>query len=308
MISSKSLLVGAAGQVGTQMLRLLGPARSLPTSRTPPDPSWLNLDLAHLSTVSQAAALLDPHPLDSIFCIAGMTNVEACEDQAELAHNINARGPAVLAAYARQRNLPFVYFSTEYVFDGHAGPYSEDDPTNALSVYGKSKLAGEVGVLDAHPDALILRTTVVYGSDERQKNYIYSLMSAVVAHRPMRVPEDQISTPTYNRDLVRVAVDLVASGTSGIFHVCGPELLSRMQFAEAVLNYMGLDTGLLHPLPTAQLGQRAPRPLSAGLRIDKLTRLHPHLRMRTLEQGLRDFEPDLRAHLLHQQTLVPNGD
>ncbi len=295
MTAPRSLLVGAGGQVGAQMLRLLGPGRALPTSRTPPGAGWLSIDLASLSDVAQTAALLDAHPLDAIYCIAGMTNVEACEDQAELAHDTNARGPANLALYARRLSLPFVYVSTEYIFDGRSGPYVETDAPNPISVYGQSKLAGEIAVLNAHPEALILRTTVVYGPDQREKNYIYSLLSSIAAGRTINVSEDQISTPTYNQDLVRTAVGLVKAGAHGFFHVCGPQLLSRLNFARSVLRLMEIDDRLLRPVLTAQLGQRAARPLLAGLEIGKLKRLYPALRMRSVTDALEECEAELRT-------------
>ena len=277
------------------MLRLIGPDKALPTSRTPPNADWLTLDLAHLSNVSQAAALLDSHSLDAIYCIAGMTNVEACEDLTDLAHRTNAIGPAVLAQYARRRDLPFVYFSTEYIFDGQSGPYCEEDAPNPISVYGRSKLNGECAVLQAQPDALILRTTVVYGPDDRHKNYIYHLISANAERRSIRVPEDQISTPTYNQDLVRAAFHLVSVRASGVFHVCGPELLSRIDFARAVSEQLGLDPSLLQPVPTSELSQRAPRPLCAGLRTEKFIQVLPAVHLRPLAEAIADCSGQLRA-------------
>ncbi len=297
MSASRSLVVGAAGQVGAQMLRHLGPDVALPTSRTPRDASWLRLDLASLSALPEAAALLDPHSLDTIYCIAGMTDVEACEGQRDLAHLTNARGPAVLAAYARTLGLPFVYFSTEYIFDGRSGPYREEDQPNPINVYGRSKLAGERSVLEAHPQALILRTTVVYGPDDQHKNYLYSLMSAFAAGRAMRVPEDQVSTPTYNRDLVRAAVQLVSQSAHGVFHVCGPELLTRIAFASRAAQILGLDAIRLESVATSQLGQRAARPLAAGLSIAKLNRLHPGISMHGLEESLTGCRTELRSFL-----------
>ena len=296
MNAGRSLLVGAAGQVGAQMLRHLGPDAALPTSRTPPDSGWLSLDLATVSS-RDAAALLENHPLNAIYCIAGMTDVEACESRGDLAHATNARGPAVLACYARGLGIPFVYFSTEYIFDGRSGPYREEDETNPINVYGQSKLAGERAVLEAHPQALILRTTVVYGPDDRHKNYVYSLMSSMAAGRTMRVPEDQVSTPTYNRDLVRAAVHLVSSGACGVFHVCGPELLTRTTFANRVADILGLDAIQLQNVRTSQLGQRAARPLAAGLDIGKLRRQYPNLVMRGLEESLSECRVELRTFL-----------
>ncbi len=123
----------------------------------------------------------------------------------------------------------------------------------------------------------------------------------------MNVPADQVSTPTYNQDLVRTAVDLVAAQAHGIFHVCGPELLPRIDFARQVLTFFGLDHHNLRPIPTAELGQRAPRPLSAGLLTQKLAAEHPSLRMRPLAEALADCEPELRAFFEQQQALRGAG-
>ncbi len=302
--SSRALVVGATGQVGAQLLELLevrrGSGYALPSSSGPSAPEgFLSLDLA---TLDQAGAedLLSDLPLEAIFCVAGMTDVERCEDSADLAWRTNARGPAVLAAYAHRRGVPFLCYSTEYVFDGdprHPGPYTETDPARPISVYGRSKLEGEQAVLAAHPGALVLRTTVVYGPDRRGKNYLCSLMRNLGAGRRMRVPSDQVSTPTYNRDLVRASVALVEAGASGIYHVCGPELLSRMEFALRIAAALGLDTDLLDPVPTRDLGQRAPRPLAAGMAIGKLQREFPAIRMRPLDEALRDCELELREFL-----------
>jgi dTDP-4-dehydrorhamnose reductase len=303
MHQPKSLIVGASGQVGTQMLGRLG-GGAVATSRAERE-GWLKLDLAELDSVEQAAALLDPHArkgeLEAIYCVGGMTYVDGCESQPELAWRTNARGPGVLAAYARLRRLPFVFFSTDYVFGGFEqtpGPYAEDAPANPLSVYGKTKLEGEQRVLDAHPEALVLRTTVVYGADPRHKNYLYSLMQNLAAGQTMRTPRDQISTPTYNRDLIRAALGLVAEEATGIWNVAGPELMDRLEFAQRLAAFLDLDASLLQGVTTAGLAQPAPRPLFSGLSIDKLVSEHPGLRPRTLSESLEDCGAELRAFLL----------
>ena len=295
----KTLVVGASGQVGTQMLEALAGSGVLATSRKP-RAGWLTLDLAELSTLAQAEEALDAHDLNAIFCVGGMTAVDACESAPDLAHRTNAVGPGVLAAYARKLGVPYVYYSTEYIFDGAKGnlkSYAEDAPPNALSVYGKSKLAGEHAVLAANPDALILRTTVVYGPDSRELNYVYSLMRNLAAGKTMRVPQDQVSTPTYNRDLVAATLGLVVAGATGIFHVAGPERMGRLEFAERIAAKLGLEASLLQGLDTSEMNQPAPRPLDAGLSIAKLIAQYPHIRMRTLDEAIEDCEPALRGFL-----------
>ncbi len=294
---TRSLLIGASGQLGAQIFHLLGPDRCIVTSRRADAPGELPLDLAALATVADAEAALGEQAYDVIYCIAGMTAVDACEDAPELAHNTNCRGPLMLAHVAARRSIPFVYFSTEYVFDGTAGPYHEDDAANPLSVYGKSKWDGELAVKAACSHALILRTTVVYGQDFGQKNYVYSLMRLLAAGKTMRVPQDQVSTPTYNRDLAAATIALAQRGVSGTYHVCGPERMDRLQFARAVAQFLSLDASLLQGVPTSELGQKAPRPLDAGLAIDKLRHLHPDLIMRPLAESFADCRADLETFL-----------
>jgi dTDP-4-dehydrorhamnose reductase len=298
MSQLKTLIVGASGQVGSQMLRALG-GRALATSRTARE-GWLKLDVAELADAAQATELLDAHELDAIYCVGGMTWVDGCEKEPELAHRTNARGPGVLAAYARRRGLPYVFFSTDYVFDGakkHPGPYAEDAPANPLSVYGRTKLEGEQRVLQAYPQTLVLRTTWVYGADARRMNFLYSMMRNLHAKQTMKVPQDQVSTPTYNRDLVRVALGLVEARAVGVFHVAGPELLGRLEFAQQVARGLGLDASLLEGVTTAELKQPAARPLDSGLSTSRLAKQYPQLRMRTPAEAMEDCGPELRGFL-----------
>ena len=146
------------------MLGELQPGRALVTSRDKPE-GQLRLDLSELEQQSQATTLFDDYDLDAVYCVAGMTYVDGCESKPELAWRINARGPGIMAAYAKSRRLPFVYFSTEYVFDGlkeNPGPYVETARTGPLNVCGKTKLEGEQRVLAAHPEALVIGRTARY--------------------------------------------------------------------------------------------------------------------------------------------------
>jgi dTDP-4-dehydrorhamnose reductase len=299
MSRRRSLVVGAYGQVGRQLSEALAlreggeqPLRSSSTERE----GAVRLDLAELSDAGQAAALLDGAELDAIYCAGGMTYVDGCEAQPELAYAVNARGPGVLAGYAKERGIPFVFYSTEYVFAGREedpGPYTEESRTEPLSVYGKSKLAGEESVLSAYSEALVLRTTVVYGPDEQQKNFLYSVVRNLREGKAMKIAVDQVSTPTYNRDLVAATLALAGRGARGIFHVVGPEVLDRLSFARRIAAFFDLDLTLLEGTTTAAMNQPARRPLAAGLAADKLLRSHPDVRMRTVSEALADAAGEL---------------
>src|SRR5262249_62177593 len=120
----------------------------------------------------RAATALAP---DDISCPSGLTFLDYCEDHPDEAFEANCEAPARAAALAAERSAAFVFFSTEYVFDGRAGPYAEDDPVAPLSVYGRSKLDGERAGMAANVRSLVVRTTEVYGEEPQRKNSIYQL-------------------------------------------------------------------------------------------------------------------------------------
>src|SRR6185369_7789495 len=124
-------------------------------------------------------------------------------------------------------------------------------------------------VAAAWPGALILRTTVVYGPEPQGKNFVYQLRKSLEAGRELRVPMDQVSSPTYNADLARASVELVERQCNGLWNVAGPDVINRYEFSRLAARAFGLDASLLKPVPTSELKQRAGRPLAAGLVIDK---------------------------------------
>jgi dTDP-4-dehydrorhamnose reductase len=292
-LGSRPLVVGSAGQVGAALLKQL-PLTALAATRTPNAANAPVVDLIALAhNPSLATQLLDDLQPTSILCVGGATDVERCETDPAWANDTNSNGPAALAHAAQ--HIPFIFFSTDYVFDGsdeNPGPYSEDAPTNPLSIYGRSKLAGERAILAAHPDALILRTNVVYGPDRQRKNFFYTLHRLLSAGTPMSIPTDQLSTPTYNEDLAAATLALANAGHTGLFNISGHELLSRYDFALLAAEALSLDASLIQPILTADLNQRAARPLRGGLRIDKLLSTLPDLKIRTTRQAIEDWQRD----------------
>jgi dTDP-4-dehydrorhamnose reductase len=292
------LVVGASGQLGVELCRALrdgGSSHVVRSGRTSAT-GELTLDLARILTLEDAAAAVDPVRPDLILCAGAMTFVDGCEEHPDQAVRINTYGPSALAAYAHSCGIPFVYFSSDYVFAGAAeqpGPYAEDAKPDPVSVYGRTKLEGERAILRVHPEALVIRTSWVYGPDAAGKNFVSSLLRQLRAGERVRVPSDQISTPTFNRDLARVTLRLTESGMHGVIHVTGPELMSRLELAQAVARFFGLDGGLVEGVATAGLGQRAQRPLLSGLISQRLHEVGAEGRMRTLREGLEQTAASL---------------
>lgn len=285
---ARTLVIGASGQVGQQLARFL--RAPLCTTRESSEDGWIEVDLALGAELRRPLIdLLQKEGIKAVFCAGGATNVESCESEPDLTFRTNVDGPQAAALAARTCGAAFVYFSTEYVFDGRAGPYSEGDQPNPLSVYGKSKLAGEQAVKKAHPDALIVRTTVVYGPDQRKKNFLYSLRRTLESGREFRVASDQYSTPTYSLDLAEAVVALLDHGANGIFNVVGPSVISRLEFSQISAAALKLPGEFIQGVDTAGLGQMAPRPLRAGLTTEKLRSALPHLHMRAPLDGIEDW-------------------
>ena len=287
MTIPRLLILGAGGQVGAALVREVGRESAITVDHQMGLGIQYAVDLSNSSTCSsQLEELFSLIRPDAVVNAAGMTWVDGCEANPDLAIRINCSAAREIALQSRRFGAANVYFSTEYVFDGAGGPYSETDDTHPVSVYGRTKLDGEREILAVDPSALIIRTTVVYGPETLGKNFAYQLLTALAAGTPMPVPSDQISSPTYNADLAAIAVALVRERVSGICNVVGPEIMDRATFARRLARAIGGAEDLIQPVTTTALAQRAPRPLQAGLRIDRLRSVLPHCVLRTPEEAM----------------------
>lgn len=259
-----ALVIGASGLVGGALLRALG-ARAVGTYRTRPRAGLRQLDARERNGI---ASLVDEVRPRSVFYPAAEPNVDWCEEHPDAAYALNVAPALTALEVARAAGAAFVFFSSDYVFDGRAGPYGEDDPPAPIQVYGRHKLEVEGHVLAA--GGTVVRTTTVYGEEAPPpKNFVLRLISRLRAGERVPVPNDQLATPTWVDELSAAAVAVADRG--GVWHVAGPTLLARDEFARIVARVFGLDETLIDPLPTSELRQRAARPLRSGLRTEKLT-------------------------------------
>lgn len=262
----KALIIGAAGQVGGTLAAQCVRRRIEVYGTSRKGQGFLYLDLADADSIKDSFEKARP---DTVLLCSAMTHVDNCERDPELARRVNVAGTELVAAECRRAGARLVYFSTEYVFDGSAGPYDEAAPANPVSVYGRTKLEGELAAL-AVKDALSVRTTVVYSHNPASKNFIMQLISNHRSGARMRVPSDQFSNPTYAPELASAVLDLVEKNASGIYNVVGPDWLNRYDFALKACAAFGFSPDFLEPRLSGELGQAARRPLKAGLRTEKL--------------------------------------
>jgi len=253
-------------------------------------PGLVPLDAADLLGASR---WLKDQDANVVFYPAGFTWVDGCERDPAKARASNLEQPLNLARAALEIGARFVYFSTDYVFDGQNGPYDEEAPAHPLSVYGQAKREAEIALTEAlGPALLIVRTSWVFGPERQGKNFAYQLARTLSEGRPLVCPSDQVSSPSYGPDVARAVVQLAEAGRAGLVHVAGPEVLDRVQFARALAESFGLDANLIQGKTTAELGQGAPRPLQGGLLTPRLDSWLPGV-MRHLSQSLSDFRDQL---------------
>ena len=284
----KAVVIGGSGQIGGWLLRSLAKRghESVGTYCTVAYPGLVHVDGADLEG---SAAWLRSQAPDVVFFPAGFTWVDGCERDPAKARGANLQQPLNLARVAAEVGSKFVYYSTDYIFDGEDGPYDESAPTNPLSVYGVAKLDAELALADILGDSLLIaRTSWVFGPERQGKNFAYQLVKTLRSGKTLTVPSDQISSPSYGPDVAEASVRLIEAGRSGVYHVVGPEVLSRPAFAGAIAQAFGLDPDQIESRTTAELGQGAPRPLNGGLLAPRLAAELPGV-MRLLRDALHDF-------------------
>ena len=252
------LVVGSKGMLGQELMGIFGSrARGVDVGE---------IDITDMESVQRVLLTLKPRVVVNA---AAYTNVDGCETQVELALQVNGEGVAHLAMISKEIGAKLVQVSTDYVFDGGKGaPYLEDDPTAPLSIYGESKLAGEMNAR-FNPDHLIVRTQWLYG--HAGKNFVETMLRLGGERSEVSVVDDQVGSPTWTYDLALAIKALIEKGCSGTYHAANSGFVSWNGFAAEIFRLAGLQVAV-KPITTAQFALPAARPLYSTLDCGKLTR------------------------------------
>lgn len=221
---------------------------------------------------------------------AAYTNVDGAESDSARAYLLNRDAVQNILAVIPDE-VPLVHISTDYIFDGRAGPYRETDPVAPHGVYAQSKWAGEKLLLDSGHPAIIVRPNVLYGNGEKlTSSFVAWLVGELRQGHPVNIVDDQFNNPTYAKRLAEVVDFLIGEHALGAWHFGSREVVSRYTFALKIADVFELDAGLIHPISTAELGQQAPRPMKSGLICDKLAEKmkYPILPLHTELELLRE--------------------
>lgn len=252
------VVAGARGMLGQDLLELFG-ERAQGTFRD-------DMDITSFSSVSETLKRLEPGVV--INAIA-YTDVDGCEANRDLAFRVNGDGVRNLAVVTAEIGAKLVQVSSDYVFDGKGdAPLREDATVNPLSVYGRSKLAGEE-YARMNPDHLIVRTQWLYGLHGR--NFIETMLRVGQERDEVSVVNDQFGSPTWTVDLALAIAALIDKDCRGTYHAANSGSCSWHGFAEAIFRESGMKTRV-RPITTDELGRPAPRPLFSVLDCYKMER------------------------------------
>lgn len=285
-----TLLTGAAGQLGSELLPLLSARgcviatdRSVSRSATA---TWVEMDIADGVELESLLTRFQP---DLIVNTAAYTAVDQAEQDPETAYAVNAELPARLASWAKNNNAPLIHYSTDYVFDGKAArPYLESDLPAPQNVYGASKLAGEQAIESSGCEHITLRTSWVYSS--HGKNFVLSMLDLARRGLSLKIVNDQRGCPTWAGNLARASNAVVEEWRSagiknrnGLFHYCDDSPVSWYEFARMIFS-CAVRAGLLEsepelaPVPGSEFPQPAKRPewsILSTSKIERVFNIHP---------------------------------
>jgi dTDP-4-dehydrorhamnose reductase len=291
------LLFGKNGQLGSEFQRIL------PKLGKTAFLDYEDLDLCDLHALEQVMNDLKPN---LIVNASAYTAVDRAETEQDTATKVNALAPGAMADWTRNNGASLIHYSTDYVFDGKKGtPYTENDPANPLNVYGKSKLAGEENIRQAGEAFLILRTSWVYSM--QGTSFVTKVLEWARKNQTLKIVSDQISNPTWARDLAEGTFSVVSAHRDrlqevmqerrGIYHLAGGGYASRYEWARQILVNDPKRTEqlvqTLEPASTEEFPLPATRPLFSALDCSKFKE--------TFGFSLPDWEESLRRAMAEQQ-------
>ncbi|MBW3506060.1 dTDP-4-dehydrorhamnose reductase [Pseudomonas sp. NKUCC02_KPG] len=267
----KILISGKTGQVAVELQKHLAGLGELVV---------LGRDVLDLAVPGQIRSQVRAHRPDLIINAAAHTAVDQAESEPELAFAINGIAPGVFAEEAAALGIPLIHYSTDYVFDGRKpAPYTEDDATNPLGVYGKSKLAGELAIAASGAQHVILRTSWVYST--HGKNFLLTMQRLLQERPELRVVADQIGAPTWAGTIAQSTRALIErwqtgeAGAWGTYHLTAQGETSWFGFTQAIaehLSALGKSCASLEPIPASAYPTPAARPQNSRLDCSRLAR------------------------------------
>lgn len=266
----KCLVTGSAGLIGSQLVFDLEQSghtvyscynHTMPQNGIP-----TKLDLLNLKDISNIFKKLQP---DTIVHLAALTDVEKCEIEQALATSINDKATKIIAKEAENIGCFLIYLSTDYVFDGKKGLYTETDFPNPLNHYGKTKFAGEKYVENNNTKWSIIRTSTPFSISSSKQTFPVWIFENLKKNIKLNILEDQFTSPTYVPNLSKMILEIILRNLEGFFHLAGSTRISRFEFAKKIVEKSDFNPSFLNPVKLNSMPWKSKRPLDSSLDVSK---------------------------------------
>lgn len=274
----KVLVTGVNGQLGYDVVKELDKRghQAVGVDRE-------SMDLTSTQQIKECIETVNP---EAIIHCAAYTAVDKAEDEEELCRRVNAIASKEIAEYAKALDIPMIYISTDYVFDGTKdGEYTEEDMPNPINVYGKTKYEGEVYVQDTLEKYYIVRISWVFG--ENGNNFIDTMLRLAKERDSLNVINDQVGSPTYTKDLAPLLVDMIETDKYGIYHATNEGYCTWYEFAKEIFKIANIDIKV-NPINTSEYPTKAIRPMNSKMNKNKLEK-NSFYRLRNWKYSLLDY-------------------
>ena len=269
------LITGASGLLGSKIAELAvklehdvysGYSTHEPTHGIP-----IKFDVRDWNSLRKAFEISRP---EVVIHTAALTDVDKCEIERELAWSVNVEGTRNVARLSRESKALMIYISTDYVFRGDKGMYSETDDVDPVNYYGLTKLEGERAVANELEEYCIARTSVIYGARPAsgKANFALWVIQRLRSQEAISVVVDQWNSPTLNTNLAEMILEIAERGLTGIYHLAGATRISRYEFAILIADAFGLDKELIRPITMREIKWTANRPRDSSLDVGKAMR------------------------------------
>lgn len=298
------LITGSNGFLGQKLIEILiktpeyhliATSKGLNRHATPAEFLYESMDILNHANVAEVFLRHQP---DIVIHTAAITNADVCETHPKLARELNVTATKHIAQLCKKRNAFLVHLSTDFVFDGEVGPYSENDEPSPISEYGRTKLESELMVRESAGKWAIIRTILVYGlpADESRSNIVLWAKSALEQGTPIKVVNNQWRMPTLVDDLAACCLLVAERKAQGIFHISGSEFMRISDIVYSVADFWKLDFSAVTEVSAESLQQLAKRPLKTGFILDKAIDELGY-RPRTFKEGLKLVDGQIKERL-----------
>lgn len=278
-------ITGGSGLLGSKFPTITHDYEIITTYNENPKDNAVKLDITNEKDVLGKIESLNP---DLIIHSAALTNVDYCEDHQEEAERINVQGTLNLVKACQEIGAKFIYVSTDFVFDGKKGMYSEDEETNPLNYYAKSKLKGEEHIQNSDLNYVIARVSVLYGW-HTNFNFVTWVINELKAGNPINIVTDEYNSPTYADNAAEAILNICSKDREGLYHIAGDERINRFDFAKNIAQVFELDATLVNPILSEELTRKAPRPMDSSLSVEKAQN-HLDIKLLDTKEGLNEMK------------------